>query len=109
MKTIAVAVALLLVGTTAALAAPLVPRIASHDFNFGAQEPASVPFYDPRGAGADYLTLAGDSNDREVTAFWEIWPVGGDPISLYNINDAFGGDLELYLEFAAERIIDVVE
>ncbi len=87
-----------------ALAAPLVPRIDSHDFNFGAWEPSTtpLPFYDPRGADPDWLTLSADSLDREVTAFWEIWPVGGTPLPIFNAAGDFGGDLELYLQFDGE-------
>lgn len=88
-------------GATPALAAPLVPRIDSHDFLFGAHEPADVPLYDPRGVGPDWLTLLADDTDREVFTFWEIWP-GGPPYAIYNAADQLGGDLELYLEFDGE-------
>jgi len=87
---------------SAATAAPLVPQIISHDFSFGASEPASVPFYDPRGLDADHVTLLPDQNDREVTAFWEIWPVGGTPLPIFNALGQFGGDLEMYLQFDDE-------
>lgn len=98
MRTI-LAFAAISIGAGSALAAPLVPRITSHDFNFGAWETAAVPFYDPRADAPDYLTLAGDEADREVTAFWEVWPVGGFPLPVFNAAGAFGGDLELYLQF----------
>lgn len=90
------------VAGSVAQAAPLIPRITSHDFNFGASETASTPFYDPRGADSDYLTLAADESDREVTAFWEIWPVGGFPLPIFNAAGLFGGDLALALEFTGE-------
>jgi len=99
MRGILATTAVLALGVGSALAAPLVPRITSHDFNFGAWETANVPFYDPRGADPDHLTLAADSLDREVTAFWEVWPVGGTPLPVFNAAGAFGGDLELYLQF----------
>jgi|GEM_PF-5581050 len=86
---------------SAVQAAPLVPRITSHDFTFGASEPSDTPFYDPRGADADFLTLEADPLDREVTAFWEVWPAGS-PLSVLNSAGEFGGDLEVYLEFDAE-------
>lgn len=92
----------LTLAASAAWAAPLVPRITSHDFNFGASETAAVPFYDPRGADPDYLTLMPDELDREVTAFWEIWPVGGFPLPIFNAAGMFGGDLALALEFTGE-------
>jgi hypothetical protein len=90
--------------TAVTVAAPLTPRIESHDFAFGAGEPASVPFYDPRGAEPDYLTLAADTLDREATAFWEVWP-GGNPLFIYNIQDEFGGDFALDLEFDGEDAV----
>lgn len=99
MKGILATSAFLALGAVTAMAAPLVPRITSHDFNFGAWETASVPFYDPRGADPDYLTLLPDPSDREVTAFWEIWPVGGTPLPVFNAGGLFGGDLELALQF----------
>lgn len=89
-------------GSVALSAAPLVPRIDGHDFNFGAWEPSDTPFYDPRGLAADFLTLAGDPLDREVTAYWEIWPVGGFPLPIFNSADQFGGDFQLFLEFDGE-------
>jgi hypothetical protein len=54
----------------AAIAEPINPRIDSHDFNFGAWEPADTPFYDPSGVQADVLSLRAFDLDREVTAFW---------------------------------------
>ncbi|MFQ5807558.1 MAG: hypothetical protein ACE5I3_14015, partial [Phycisphaerae bacterium] len=101
MRRLAVAVALATLGSSTALAAPLIPRIESHNFHFGAWEPVSVPFYDPRGAEPDYLVLAGYSLDREVTAFWETWP-GGDPLPIFNAQDKLGGDFQLYLQFDGE-------
>jgi hypothetical protein len=97
-----VTLSFVVLGATMASAAPLVPRIESHDFNFGAYEPLATPFYDPRGADADYLTLAADSDDREVTDFWEVWPVGGAPLPIFNASDERGGDLQLYLSFSGE-------
>jgi hypothetical protein len=85
--------------TVAATAAPLVPRITSHDFNFGAWEQADVPFYNSNGANADTLTLLADGSDREVTAFWQVWPVGGTPLPIFNAAGDFGGDLALSLAF----------
>ena len=102
MKTIAAALAIALLGMTAVLAEPIVPRIESHDFGFAAWEPMSVPFYDPRGADADYLTLEANENDQEVFAFSEIWPVGGTPMAVLNNAGALGGDLSLYLAFDGE-------
>jgi hypothetical protein len=90
----------LLAGST--FAVPLVPRIESHDFNFGGFEPASedddAAFYAPRGEGADWLTLLANETDREVTAFWEVWPAG-IPVPVFNAAGNFGGDIELYLQF----------
>lgn len=83
------------------LAVPLVPRIESHDFNFGGYEPAGSDadaFYAPRGADPDWLTLSGMDTDREVTAFWEVWP-SGVPRPVFNLGGDFGGDIELYLAF----------
>lgn len=102
MRSVVVTLSFLVLGASMASAAPLVPRIESHDFNFGAWEPLATPFYDPRGADSDYLTLAADRDDREVTAFWEVWPVGGAPLPIYNAFDELGGDLELYLRFDGE-------
>ena len=102
--TAALALVTFTVAALPALAAPLVPRIESHDFGFGAWEPATVPFYDPRGTEPDYLTLAGDPLDREVTTFWEVWP-GGVPLPIYNAQGEFGGDLELYLQFDGEDAV----
>jgi hypothetical protein len=102
MRTIATALSFALLGTTAVFAAPLNPRIVGHDFAFGAQEPSSVPFYDPRGDDTDYLTLEAGRADQEVVAFWEVWPVGGSPLPVFNAADELGGDLELYLEFEGE-------
>jgi len=83
----------------AASAAPIVPRINGHDFNFGGWETASVPFYDSRGGNPDWLTLNTDSTDREVTAYWDVWPVGGFPRAVFNAAGQFGGDISLALEF----------
>jgi hypothetical protein len=83
------------------VAAPINPRIESHDFNFGAWEPSEAPLYDPRGAQPDLLAFQSSELDREVTAFWEIWP-GGVPLPIYNAADEFGGDLSLSLEFDRE-------
>lgn len=91
----------LALGASLAQAGPLTPRITSHDFNFGASEPIDAPFYDPRGDGADFLTLNASEADREVTAFWEVWP-GGVPLAVENALGDFGGDLEMYLEFDAQ-------
>ncbi len=105
MRSMGLAVAGAVVVASLAVAAPLVPRIDSHDFNFGASEPAAgggVPFYEPNGSDPDWLTLSADSLDREVTAFWEIWPVGGTPLPIFNAAGDFGGDLELYLQFDGE-------
>lgn len=99
MKNLLGAGVVLTLAASAAWAAPLVPRITSHDFNFGASETANVPFYDPRGGDADELTLVADELDREVTAFWEIWPVGGFPLPIFNAAGLFGGDLALALKF----------
>lgn len=85
-----------------AVATPLVPRIESHDFNFGGYEPASQDdgsaFYAPRGESPDWLTLLPSPADREVTAFWEVWPEGV-PVPVFNGAGQFGGDIELYLQF----------
>jgi hypothetical protein len=91
-------------GVHTLLAAPINPRIDSHDFNFGAWEPAQAPFYDPRGSEPDALELLGWQLDREVTAFWEVWP-GGVPLPIYNAADEFGGDLELHLVFDGEDAV----
>jgi hypothetical protein len=102
MRSLASGLACVVLGSSVALAAPLVPCIESHDFNFGASEGGFTPaFYEPRGADPDYLTLAADPADREVTAFWEIWP-NGSPLPIFNAQDQFGGDFELYLEFDGE-------
>lgn len=85
------------VAASAASAAPLVPRIVSHDFAFGASDRQT--FYEPRGADADWLTLNQDEGDQEVVALWPIWPVGGTPLMIQNNNGDFGGDLELALQF----------
>lgn len=83
----------------AAYAAPITPRITGHDFNFGGWETANVPFYDSRGGNPDWLTLNTDSTDREVTAYWDVWPVGGFPRAVFNAAGQFGGDISLALEF----------
>ncbi|MBU0617061.1 MAG: PEP-CTERM sorting domain-containing protein [Planctomycetes bacterium] len=104
MRHLALTLALMACGALAAVAAPINPRIDSHDFNFGAWEPLEAPFYDPRGAEPDTLGLLGHQLDREVTAFWEVWP-GGVPLPIYNAADEFGGDLELHLVFDAEDAV----
>jgi hypothetical protein len=104
MRPCAVVSAFIALLSSAALAAPLLPHIESHNFHFGAWEPLATPFYDSRGAEPDHLMLAGDDLDREVTAFWEIWP-GGDPLPIYNAQDALGGDFQLYLQFDGEDAV----
>lgn len=99
MKAILGTAALLTLAASTVVAAPLVPRITSHDFNFGAWETGEVPFYDPRGDAPDYLTLLPDRQDREVTAFWQVWPVGGIPLPVFNAIEQFGGDIALALQF----------
>lgn len=87
-------------------AAPILPTITSDDFNFGAGEPVSpdegMSFYDPRGADADWLTLHPDRGDRELTAYWDIWPVGGTPLPIFNAAGEFGGDIAMQLAFDGE-------
>lgn len=95
------AAALLLGATSAAWAAPLVPRIISHDFNFGGWErwaPGRPAFYSPGGAAPDLLTLAPGDLDQEVTALWPVWPFGL-PAPVFNAAGAFGGDIALRLAF----------
>lgn len=95
------AIALLLGAAATAWAAPLVPRIISHDINFGGWErwgPGRPAFYAPVGAGPDLLTLAPGSEDREVTAVWPVWPFG-IPFPVFNAAGAFGGDIALQLAF----------
>ena len=99
MKRYSLVMALALLGMAPVLSDPIVPQIIGHDFNFGAWEPVDTPFFDPRDGLPDYLTLAGDPLDREVTAYWEVWPVGGTPIPIFNDANQFGGDLQLYLQF----------
>lgn len=95
--------ALFTLGAVSVSAAPIVPRIVGYDFNFGAQETINTPFYDPRGALPDLLTLVNrEGIDQEVTAFWQIWPVGGVPVPVFNCMDQFGGDFGLYLQFDGE-------
>ena len=92
-------------GQGAALAAPLVPHIESDVFNFAAMESGATPLYEPRGADPDYLTLASDPLDREVTMLWTDWPMGGFPEPIFNQSGDFGGDIELNLQFDGEDAV----
>jgi len=87
----------------AAYAAPILPTIVGHDFNFGGHNSDSKIEYYTNGAQADVLTFTQYAADREVTAYWPNWPK--PPV--YPVWDAqagtdFGGDFVLAVQFTGQ-------
>lgn len=98
-------IAIMAVGASSALAAPLVPRIDSYDINFGAWEagpdgPESSYFTNGRFPDILLYTFTNPFN-HEATALWPDWP-SGDPLPVFGKDGIFGGEFLLALRFDAE-------
>ncbi len=78
--------------STAVLAAPLVPRMISHDINFGAREDGLN--YGMNGLAPDTLDYIARDLDTEATAIWPVWPFAG-PFPVLNAAGVFGGDVAM--------------
>ncbi len=90
----------ILLVAAAAYAAPILPPITGHDFNFGAYNTDGTPEWGTHGAAPDTLQYTPNSLDHEVTAYWPNWPnqpvypvwaVAGAPI--------YAGDFVLGVKF----------
>lgn len=83
---------------TACSAAPLLPEIVGHDWNFGAFNAPGSAEWDTFGAGADVLTYELLPIHTEVTAYWPTWPI--PPVfPVFNPAGGFGGDFGLSVLF----------
>ena len=94
--TYVLAIAVLLWVAHSSVAAPIVPLIADHDFQFGAEFQ-----YSTNGSAPDTLSTAPfDPGGGEVTALWSPWPAG-PPVEVWfddgiaNGIAIFGADLRL--------------
>ncbi|MCG3126386.1 MAG: hypothetical protein CHACPFDD_01221 [Phycisphaerae bacterium] len=85
--------------STAVLAAPLVPRMISHDINFGAREDGLN--YGMNGLAPDTLDYIARDLDTEATAIWPVWPFAG-PFPVLNAAGVFGGDVAMHVDLFAQ-------
>ncbi|MCC6404042.1 MAG: PEP-CTERM sorting domain-containing protein [Fimbriimonadaceae bacterium] len=83
-----------------ACAAPLLPTIFGHDWNFGAfNAPDGGPEWATNGAAPDTVTWTASTIHTEVTGYWPAWPF--PPVfPVFNLAGAFGGDIAIAIELS---------
>jgi len=88
----------------AAFAAPLLPPIVAHDFNFGAynQQPGAIEWA-ANGVLPDTLTYTQYEGDHEVSAYWPAWP-NPPMLPVWDLTGppSFGGDFVLGVQFTGQ-------
>lgn len=93
-----------LAACSVALAAPLLPPIVAHDFNFGAynQMPGAIE-WSANGAAPDTLVYTTFEGDHEVSAYWPAWP-NPPMVPVWDLTGppSFGGDFALAVQFTGQ-------